>query len=97
MSVVPGQHFVSYPGGNATFTCINLGIDNVQWLVNETEFESLTLENVWQDFVSLPLGGVVGTLAFVDIPLEYNMTRIQCRVNRTDETSDQSPILILQG
>ncbi len=98
VSVIPHGQFVSMPGGNATFTCINTGINNIQWLVNETEFESLNLDNARQDYSSLQIGGLVSTLMFTNIPLEYNTTRIQCRIENSNEVTLQSQSsLFLQG
>ena len=98
VQIVPSDTFVSTPGGVATFLCHSidpsLEIDRVQWLVNGSLFEELDLGlNVTSTFSR---DVQVGRLEFSNLPLEYNMTRIQCRVNRI-LISNGVTLLLIQG
>lgn len=94
----PALQFVSVPNDDAIFNCISLapGFGSVQWMVNETSIETLTLTGVTTEF-SKNIG--LGSLAFTNLPLEYNSTRIKCigtfesGVTRESE----STMLLLQG
>lgn len=100
MTVFPPDHFVSTPGGDATFRCLSVSGDQlviVQWFINGTLLENLNLKNV--EIALFPTTGS-GSLRFTDLPHEYNMTRIRCRAtfsSGTSATSSDSTVLLLQG
>lgn len=78
------------PGGNAVFRCASSGLITirVQWLVNGTLLENLNLMNVTEEFTSI--GGGIGLLQFKNLPIDYNMTEIQCEATLSSETTSFS-------
>ena len=87
---------VGIPGENFDFLCTNTprtGL-SVQWLVNGTLLENSGLENVFQHFDNVSKNA---DLSF-DLPLEHNVTTIQCVVNYASENvSSETVTLLLQG
>ena len=88
---------VSIPGGSASFVCTtsirisNDFIESVQWLVNDTLYEDLELDNV--------VVTAAGELRFSMISTDYNTTSIRCRATLTSgnvRTSEAS-LLLIQG
>ncbi len=104
MFVTPPDVVVSYPGGPARFRCISISrqvIANVQWLLNGSSLDSLTLRNVSHSLAQDEFTNQIttATLNFADIPVEYNNTIIQCSVEYTTgsfEASEEA-VLLLQG
>ena len=83
-------------GGNATFRCLSTFpvIDRVQWLVNGSLFD--LGPDVTAKFSSDVQTGI---LNFTNLPLEYNMIMIQCKVTLPDERIFISNVtlLLIQG
>lgn len=81
---------------NALFTCRSQFAVNVDWLINGTSLTTDPLKNVEQHFDSV---GDVGSLWFINIPIEYNGTIAQCRVHTTTNTTILAPnsTLLIQG
>ena len=96
MIVNPPGKFVSTLGGSASFSCItstdsNDFIESVQWLVNDTLFEDLELDNI---------AITLGQLRFRMLSRHDNHTSIRCRGNLTSgtvSTSRDATILLVQG
>ena len=93
---------VSYPGGPATFQCVSTSTKTVdiKFIVNGSLFGSLTLENVTQRLLRGDMGlARAGTLRFVDLPVEYNNTDLQCRAEFSMGPPEISTlvVLLLQG
>lgn len=66
----------------------------VQWLVNGTQLENLHLMNVTEGFTTVGIG--LGMLNFTNLPVSYNMTRIQCNATLTSgETSLSTNSVVL--
>ena len=94
--VRPPGEFISVLGGSASFSCITLAgsndfIESVQWLVNDTLFEDLELENAEI---------TLGQLQFRMLSRYHNHTSIRCRGNLTSgtvRTSNSSTHLLIQG
>ncbi len=89
---------VLIPGDNPTYNCASplFTITSVQWLIDETRLEDLSLTNVETEFSQLT---EQGTLRFNDISVEYNNTNIQCRATLSNgETVDSNNVtLLVQG
>ncbi len=71
-------------------------ITSVEWLINGTQLEDLSLTNVATEFSQLSRQG---TLVFRNISVEYNNTNIQCRATLSNgETVDSNNYtLLVQG
>lgn len=97
VTFIPPDSFVSFPGGNATFTChaipLNL-MDTVRWYVNGHPLNNLNLTNVESRSVS-----GIGSLEFTDIHIELNESRIRCEIVLTSSQiiRSQEAKLFLQG
>ncbi len=92
---------VFIPDVNPIFNCgaasdAPITITSVQWLINGTRLEDLSLTNVGTEFSQLSRQG---TLVFNNISVEYNNTIIQCRANLSNgETVDSNiDTLLVQG
>ena len=88
----------TYAGGRASVACVSTDlsrtITSVDWFVNGSSFESLTLINVMTE------NTVDGRYAmrFANVPVEYNTTEISCRVNYNSGPSQLgTSMLLLQG
>ncbi len=79
-------------------SCASLSdtITSVEWLINGTQLEDLSLTNVLTDFSELTRQGV---LLFNSISVEYNNTNIQCRTTLSNgESADSNNFtLLVQG
>ena len=87
---------VGVPDDNFAFFCTNPSrtVLGVQWLVNGTLLENGTLVIVFQDFNSRSKTADL----FFDLPLEHNVTTIQCIGNFASENvSSEIITLLLQG
>ena len=87
---------VGIPGDNFAFLCVDPSRTalNVQWLVNGTLLENSRLENVFQEYNNR---SKTADLIF-DLPLEHNVTTIQCIVNFASENvSSETITVLLQG
>ena len=98
VTIYPPGRFVSVPGGNAAFSCLSTSdvINTVEWLINGTVIEPLELTNVEIRDIG---HGVVGLQLF-NIPIEFNNSRIQCRVHVQSgrvETSSGPLLILLEG
>ncbi len=82
-------------GSNPTYRC-GCDITSVEWLINGTQLEDLSLTNVETEFSQLTRQG---TLVFSNISVEYNNTNIQCRATLSNgETLNSNIIpLLVQG
>ncbi len=93
LSSSKGDVFI--PGRNPVLTCASISgiIISVEWLINGTELEDLSLTNVEAGFIGQ------GVLVFNNISVEYNNTNIQCRANLSNgETVDSNDFtLLVQG
>ncbi len=66
---------------------------SVEWLINGTRLEDLSLTNVETVFVELSRQG---SLRFNNIYVEYNNTNIQCRATLSNgETVDSNNVALL--
>ena len=91
----------STPGGTAIFNCISQNGDaaSVEWLVNGTPLENLSINNVTTVATEL-LGALGGALTLSNLDVEYNMTRITCMTTSTDMSTPADSCtsqLLLQG
>ena len=87
---------VGVPGDNFAFFCSNPSRTalSVQWLVNGTLLENSRLENVFQEFNDR---SKTADLSF-NLPLEHNVTTIQCIGNFASENvSSETITVLLQG
>ncbi len=90
---------VFIPGRDPVLNCASLSdttITSVEWLINGTRLEDLSLTNVETQFIELfRQGGLV----FNNISVEYNNTNIQCRATLSNgETVDSNNFtLLVQG
>ncbi len=89
---------VFFPGRDPVLNCASLSgtITSVEWLINGTRLEDLSLTNVETQFIELfRQGGLV----FNNISVEYNNTNIQCRATLSNgETVDSNYFtLLVQG
>ncbi len=92
---------VFIPGVNPVFNCgaasdVTITITSVQWLINGTPLEDLSLTNVETEFSPI---SEQGTIVFNNISVEYNNTNIQCRATLSNgETVDSNNVtLLVQG
>ena len=95
MNIFPSKT-IGIPGDNFAFLCINPSRTalSVQWLVNGTLLENSRLVNVFQEFNN---GSKTADLSF-DLPLEHNLTTIQCIGNFVSgNVSSETITLLLQG
>ena len=71
-------------------------ITSVEWLINGTRLEDLSLTNVETEFSQITRQGA---LVFNNISVEYNNTNIQCRATLSNgETGDSDNFtLLVQG
>ncbi len=85
-------------GDNPTYNCASSSdiITSVEWLVNGTRLEDLSLTNVETEFSQLSRQG---TLVFMNISVEYNNTNIQCRatLSNGDIVDSNNDTLLVQG
>ena len=87
---------VGIPGDNFAFICSDQSRTalSVQWLVNGTLLENSRLEIVFQEYNNRLK---TAELSF-NLPLEHNVTTIQCIVNFASENvSSETITLLLQG
>ena len=87
---------VGIPGDNFGFLCTDPSHTalSVQWLVNGTLLENSRLEIVFQEFNNR---SKVADL-FFDLPLEHNVTTIQCIYNfASGNVSSEAITVLLQG
>ncbi len=87
---------VFIPGVNPVFNCgaasdATITIASVQWMINGTRLEDLSLINVETEFSQI---SGQGTLVFRNITEEYNNTNIQCRANGTTVDSNNVTLLV---
>ncbi len=96
LSTSNGHVFIS--DDNAIYNCGSSSgaITSVEWFINGTRLEDLSLTNVETEFGQLSRQG---TLVFNNISVEYNNTNIQCRVTLSNgETVDSNnSTLLVQG
>ncbi len=88
---------VSIPGYYSIYYCWSssgiITITSVEWLINGTQLEDLSLTNVETEFSQLLRQG---TLVFNIISVEYNNTNIQCRATLSNgETADSNSVTLL--
>ena len=87
---------VGIPGDNFPFLCANPSRTalSVQWLVNGTLLENSGLEMVLQHYNNI---SKIADLSF-NLPLEHNVTTIQCIGNfASGNVSSETITLLLQG
>ena len=87
---------VGIPDDNFNFLCVDPSLTalSVQWLVNGTLLENSRLEIVLQEYNNR---SARADLSF-DLPLEHNITTIQCIGNFASENvSSETITLLLQG
>lgn len=97
-----GEYYVATPSGIAVFNCfsslqlISCSEYRLVWLVNGTVLEDTNLTNI--NATTLTTCGV-GYLRFSNIPLEYNMTNVECRadLNSGRNFTSKVTVLLLQG
>ncbi len=97
--MLTSNSIVFTPGENPLFNCGSSSdtITSVQWLINGTRLEDLSLTNVETEFMELT---DQGTLVFNNVSVEYNNTNIQCRATLSDGTTvtvDSTLRLLVQG
>ena len=101
MFLTPSDTFVAYPGNSVGFTCGNPSgaIQSIEWLLNGSSFETLTLKNVTQVLSRVGDEITSGILRFADLPLKYRTTTIQCRIQYKMGQPEDSAIskLVVQG
>ena len=81
-----------HEGGAVEFTCSGPPLStNRQWMINDTQFESLNLTDITLD------GDRV--LLFTNTPLKYNSTTVQCNLTAANGVSLSSTVgtLLVQG
>lgn len=98
--IYPG-HLVIFPSSNVSFTCVpsdnDHRITSIEWLLNGMT-QSTNLSNV-RILFSMAVNGV-GVLKFINTPLEYNGTTVQCVADldpprsRQDSSSTVATLLI---
>ena len=87
---------VGIPGDNFSFLCSDPSHTalSVEWLVNGTLLENNRLENVFQHFDER---SKTADLSF-NLPLEHNVTTIQCIYNfASGNVSSETITVLLQG
>ena len=101
LNLQPRPYHVSTPGSKVIFICRSVPhagdeFVSLHWLVNGTTLEDLNLHNVTAE-----IGDGYGILVFVDIPTEYNSTRIACvatiNLEMTQINDTRDSLLIVQG
>ena len=94
--IIPSDVFVSTPGGSASVSCFSTHeIVDIEWLVNGTRFDNNLGPNVMSQFSSSVR---TGRLDFVNLPLNYNGTSVQCIAELdSGELTSSSIILLIQG
>ena len=92
---------ISAVGQNLSFLCsspLNV-VTRVEWFLNGTIYENMDLPDIEVDF-STSFGGI-GVLMFLNSRLEYNETRVRCRLSYTGPGSpvlmSEVAVLRLQG
>lgn len=95
---------MTHPGGRIAFNCIfaNRKLNSYEWIINGSSLANLTLINVTNDALRNSQNRLAaGFLTFAGVPIEYNVTRIQCTAYL--ESSPSVPmnsvvsLLLLQG
>ncbi len=85
-------------GNHPTFNCASPSdtITSIEWYINGTPLEDLSLTNMATEFSQLSRQGI---LVFSNISVEYNNTNIQCRATLSNgETADSNNFtLLVQG
>ena len=82
------------PGGSITFTCSFPGrvpvISTVAWTIDDEPYQNGT------DFHEAT---GTGTLTLMDIPVEYNMSTIQCtaETESANESSNIAELFLIEG
>ena len=92
VALIPEENAV-HVGSDVNFQCFIPSIfTNWQWMINGTMFESLNL----MDVMEVSEGAL---LKFLDIPLEYNGTTVQCTLTGPNGQSLSSTVgtLLVQG
>ncbi len=90
MLISTGHIFIS--GNHPTFNCVSPSA-SVEWLINGTRLEELSLTNMATEFSQISRQGI---LVFGNVSVEYNNTNIQCRATLSNgETVDST--LLVQG
>ena len=87
---------VGIPNDNFDFFCSDSSHTalSVQWLVNGTLLENSRLVNVFQQYNGRSKTGEL----YFDLPLEHNVTTIQCIYNfASGNVSSETITLLLQG
>ena len=96
VQIFPSKTVISIPGDRIALHCTDpsRAALSVQWLVNGTLLENSELEVVLQEFNNR---SKTADLSF-NLPLEHNVTTIQCIVNFASENvSSKTITLLLQG
>ncbi len=87
---------ILYEGGEGTFVCSSQEAStNVQWIVNGSSLENLNL----YDETMLDTFSTGGALKFLNVPLDYSGTTVQCVITYTDGSmgSSNTATLLVQG
>ena len=73
--------FISHQGGKATFTCCKTANVSLQWIVNRRPLNDLNFEvtKVMVKFSAFDGFKTIGSLSFINLTLDLNMTKIKCR------------------
>ena len=83
----------TYEGQLAAFPCLaTQQISSVQWIVNGSALEDPTMDTSISTS-SAPSGG---TLTFLNVPLHYSGTTVQCVLTFPDATTSSSNTATLQ-
>ena len=96
VDIFPSETVVGIPGDNFHFICSNPSRTalSVEWLVNGTLLENSRLVIGLQSYKNK---SKTADLSF-DLPLEHNVTTIQCIGNfATENVSSETITLLLQG
>ncbi len=92
------QDIIFNSGENPIYNCVSSSaiITSVEWLINGTRLQDLSLTNVVTEFSQLSRRA---TLVFTMVSVKYNNTNIQCRATLSNgETVDSSnSTLLVQG
>ena len=80
-------------GGDGTFSCVTApGVSSVEWFVNGS---SLVEGN---GIMAETVSNVGGILIFLAVPLHYNGTTVQCRLNISQKVQQSNTAtLLVQG
>ena len=96
VDILPSEDVVGIPGDRPLFICkdpSNTAL-SLQWLVNGTRLENSGLVNVYQAYDRR----YTVAYLFFDLPLEHNVTTIQCIGNFASENvSSETVTLLLQS